>query len=54
MKLNDGDKFMKWLHKIRKEEDLEARRIGLKNKREKDLKIVEEIIHKYNIPLVRI
>lgn len=50
----DGNKFMKWLHKIREEEGREAKRIGIENKRKRDLEIAREVLKRYRIPIVKI
>lgn len=46
----DGDKFMKWLHKIREE----AKRQGADYKRNRELEISRAIVKKYRIPIVKV
>lgn len=50
----DGDKFMKWLHKIREEKTIESKKIGIAERHRREAKVVEEILSKYKIPVVRV
>lgn len=46
----DGNRFMRWLHKMREQETKKV----MEDKRTNESTLVKEIIKKYRIPVVRV